>query len=104
MTGTAKQVAAIAGPGLAWAIHFVTIYALISAACAPRALLDYPALALWGGIVTALMLAWCLWSVLFPPAGNGADGQRAAFWSGCIFALAVTFNAAGLFFYQGCGG
>ena len=45
---------AIAKPVLLWALHFTAIYALISAACAPRALLEPAHLVTTAAVLTAL--------------------------------------------------
>lgn len=104
MTQTRRSVLAVIRPGIVWAVHFTAIYALISAACAPRALLDHGALLLSGGLVTVAALVLCLLPVVFPRRSGPRDMIRAAFWSGLIFALAVLANAGALFFFQGCGG
>ncbi|MEC7760917.1 MAG: hypothetical protein VX874_03265 [Pseudomonadota bacterium] len=102
MTELTRQVVAIARPGLAWAVHFIAIYALISGACAARALFGYAFLLIAGGMATVICAGLCLWSVAAPPAG--ADLKGAAFWSGLIFAMAILANASALFFFQSCGG
>jgi hypothetical protein len=102
MSPLTRQIFAIARPGLVWAVHFIAIYALISAACAARALIGHPTLLVAGGVVTAICAALCLWSVLAPP--SGAELKGAAFWSGLIFALAILANASALFLFQSCGG
>lgn len=104
MSGTTRAARAIALPGLAWALHFIAIYALISAACAPRALLGFPALVIASGAVTVAALAICLWPVLRPLRQAPAELARAGFWSGLIFALASLANVSALLFFQSCGG
>lgn len=104
MTVTPRSILSVVGPGIVWAVHFVAIYALISAACAPRHLLDHGAVLMAGGAATALSLALCLLPVAVPPRSAPHDLIRAAFWSGLIFAVAVLANAGALLFFQGCGG
>ncbi|MAM62984.1 hypothetical protein [Maritimibacter sp. UBA3975] len=104
MTALTRQIVAIARPGVVWAVHFIAIYALISAACAARALIGHPTLLIAGAVVTVLGVALCLWSVAAPRTGEDGDLRPAAFWSGLIFALAILANASALFFFQSCGG
>jgi hypothetical protein len=104
MSPLARQITAIARPGLAWAAHFIAIYALISASCAARALIDHPTVVAGAIVATVVALALCLWSVVAAPKGASADLRRAAFWGGLIFALACLANAAALVLLQGCGG
>jgi hypothetical protein len=104
MSDLTRQIVAIARPGLTWAVHFVAIYALISASCAARAMIGHPTLVIAGGAVTVVAVAACLWSVFAPPAGGSTDLRRAAVWGGLVFALACVANASALFLIQGCGG
>ncbi|WP_037544924.1 hypothetical protein [Stappia stellulata] len=104
MTNMARRVTAIVVPGLAWATHFIAVYALISAACPPRAMIGYSHLVATVAAVTLAALAACLWSVVSGWGKTDNDLGGAAFWSGLIFALAIFADAAILFFFQGCGG
>jgi hypothetical protein len=104
MSDTARSLLALLRPCLSWALHFTALYALISAACAPRALLGPESLLLASGGATLLGLALCLWSVLAPPRAGPPELRRAAYWSGLISALAVLANAAVFLFLHSCGG
>lgn len=94
----------VVGPGIVWAGHFIAIYALISAACAPRRLLDHAAVLSLGAGATVLALILCLLPAVFARRSGTAEMRRAAFWSGVIFAMAVAAAAAALLFFPGCGG
>lgn len=102
MTDLRRQIVAITRPGLAWAVHFIAVYALVSASCAARAMIDYPTLLIAVGAATVVALALCLWSVVLGP--RGGDLGRAAFWSGLIFSFATFADTAFLFLVPGCGG
>ncbi|SFQ97113.1 hypothetical protein [Poseidonocella sedimentorum] len=104
MSPIRRSLLCVIGPGIVWAVHFTTVYALISAACAPRDLIDYPGLLLSGGLATVFALGLCLLPVLCPPRAGPPELIRAAFWSGLIFSLAVLANAGALVFFQSCGG
>ncbi|MBD3626150.1 MAG: hypothetical protein HUJ24_12430 [Rhodobacteraceae bacterium] len=98
-----RQIRAIARPATAWALHFIAVYALISAACAPRLLLSIPQVHVWGGILTVIALGVSLWSSIRPPRGS-PEMRRAAFWAGLIFSATILFDAAFLYFFDSCGG
>jgi hypothetical protein len=96
-----RDILALVAPGLVWAVHFVLIYALISAACAPRALFGMGTV--WGAglIVTALGVALALWPLRLSHADSV---RRALIWSSGIFAAAIVADGAFLFLFQTCGG
>jgi hypothetical protein len=102
MTDLGRQVWALATPAIAWTVHFIAVYALISASCAPRALLDQTMLGLSVLAVTAVGLLFALWPLVLPPAGESLT--RSIRWGGFIFALAIVFQALPLVFYSSCGG
>lgn len=107
MTALTRQIIAIVRPGLVWAVHFIAIYGLVSAACAARMMIAHPTLAIAGAAVTVIAVGLCLWSIVAPPSsGNDEDTdlKPAAFWSGLVFALATLVNVSALFFFQSCGG
>ncbi|OAN79433.1 hypothetical protein A8B78_11930 [Jannaschia sp. EhC01] len=87
-------------PLLLWAVHFIAIYALISAACAPRLLLEVDAIRVVATIMTAvfavLLLVWLIRAgrvkarmVHDDPASALAT---AAWWSLQISLLAIVAN------------
>lgn len=102
MTELGRQTRALAMPAIAWSVHFIAIYALISAACTPRTLIGQAALDLWGLGVTLICLAAALWPVVRPPAGQ--ELRRAIRWGGTIFALAILFEGLPLAYSSSCGG
>jgi hypothetical protein len=102
MTDLGRQVWALVMPAVAWTVHFIAVYTLISASCAPRALLDQTMLGLSVLAVTAVGLLLALWPVALPP--GGASLTRSIRWAGLIFALAIVFQALPLVFYSSCGG
>ncbi|MEO0745041.1 MAG: hypothetical protein AAFU86_12775 [Pseudomonadota bacterium] len=97
MTG---QVIRIARPVTLWSLHFVAIYALISAACAPRGLLEADVMRSVAAIVTAVcaivLLAWLLLGLRMARrlADDAADRPMnvAVIWSALISLLAVFAN------------
>ena len=50
------DILAVIAPACVWALHFVALYAGISAACAPRALIGQGPLLLWTILGTALAI------------------------------------------------
>lgn len=102
MTALGRQVWGLTIPAVAWAVHFIAIYALISAACAPRGLIDIP-LMVWLGIVaTGLCGIAALWPTIRPPRGDALTGAVRV--GGMIFAVAILFDVLPLVFSSGCGG
>lgn len=103
---------AIAKPVLLWALHFTAIYALISAACAPRALLEPAHLVTTAAVLTALaailQIIW-MWRLASHGRRNslGPDAfalQRAAWWSGLISLIATLANLTPVLILPGCHG
>lgn len=103
---------AIAKPVLLWALHFTAIYALISAACAPRALLEPADLLLTTAVLTAfaaiLQVIW-MWRVSSHGRRSnlGSDAlalQRAAWWTGLISLIATLANLTPVLILPGCHG
>lgn len=102
----------IAKPVLLWALHFATIYALISAACAPRALLAQGALVTTAAVLTAaaaaLQILW-MWGASggVHPARTGSDERalkQAAWWTGLISLIATLANLTPVLILPGCHG
>lgn len=98
-----RQIRAIARPATVWALHFIAVYALVSAACAPRAMLSVAQVHVWGGILTGVALIGAIWSAIQPPKG-APEMQKAALWAGLIFSAAILFDGAFLYFFNSCGG
>lgn len=104
----------IFGPVLIWALHFAGIYAMISAACAPRAVMDADTLVAVAAIATGAGAIGCL--VFLMTAGRArrrADDatraeavplSQAAWWSALISLLAVLANAWPVATLSGCTG
>lgn len=57
MTGLTLR---IFGPVLIWALHFIALYALISAACAPRGLIAADMVQALAALATGLAAILCL--------------------------------------------
>lgn len=102
MTVLGREIWALTIPAIAWAVHFIAIYTLISAACAPRELISMPLLIILGSAATALCGIVAIWPAIRPPSG---DALRLAVRLGAtIFALAILFDAMPLIYSSGCGG
>lgn len=91
----------IFGPVLIWSLHFATIYALISAACAPRGLLDIATMTAIAAVATGIGAIACLAFLMTATralrrAGDtetAAPLAQAARWSAVISLLAVLANS-----------
>jgi hypothetical protein len=105
MTGTVFRAAA---PIVIWGLHFVALYVLISAACAPRGLIATESLAVITALLTAAAAIATL--VLLVIAGRGLRRAResameqAAWWSALISFLAILANAWPVASMPGCTG
>lgn len=102
MTALGKQVWALTLPALAWTVHFIAIYALISAACAPRDLIGMPLVFILGIVATVLCGVVAFWPAIRPPSGDGL--RLAVRLSGLIFGMAILFDALPLIYSSSCGG
>ncbi|WP_299046359.1 hypothetical protein [uncultured Tateyamaria sp.] len=97
MTG---QVIRIARPVTLWSLHFIAIYALISAACAPRGLIDPDMMRGIAAIVTAgCAIVLLVWLVLGLRTARTLDADAperplnvAVIWSALISLLAIFAN------------
>jgi hypothetical protein len=96
---TGRAVLALIAPTCVWAVHFVALYALVSAACAPRALLSPGAVALLGGAATALAVLLAL----LPLRVGGPLARATAVVAG-ISAAAILADAGILILFDSCGG
>jgi len=102
----------VARPITLWALHFIAIYALISAACAPRALLDTDVMRAAAALLTLgaglLALAWLV-TARRRMTRLAADAPErplavAAAWSAAISLLAIIVDAWPVAFLTTCTG
>ena len=102
----------IAKPVLLWALHFAAIYALISAACAPRALLASEHLVIAATVLTAsaavLQIFW-MWGASHRRSRTRLTKDdfallRAGWWSGLISLIAIFANLTPVLILPGCHG
>lgn len=102
----------IARPITIWALHFIAVYALISAACGPRALMTPEMLR---AVVSLVTLIPALLLVVFlirakrhqrrlPPDAPAAPLAGAAFWATLIALLAVVVNVTPVAMLGSCAG
>jgi uncharacterized SAM-binding protein YcdF (DUF218 family) len=90
----------IARPITLWALHFIAVYALISAACAPRELLDTQVMRAAAALVTlavsVLVLAWLVGGLRTLRRTEEQDPNHplalAAAWCAAISLLAILAN------------
>ena len=101
-TPRGADILALIAPTLVWAVHFVAIYALVSAACSPRALIGAPGLLVMGGLVTLVALGGSLAPVLRVLPGRNLRTALAVV-SG-ISAATILLQASILILFPGCGG
>jgi hypothetical protein len=96
------DVLAAIAPACVWAVHFVALYAGISAACAPRALIGHGPLLLW----TILGTAVAILAALAPAWRSGAEPRMAQATRivAVISAVAIAVDASVLVIFAGCGG
>ena len=102
MTALGRQVWALVIPAVAWAVHFIAIYALISAACAPRGVIDVPLMFVLGIVATVICGIAALWPIVLPPHGDRLTNAVRV--NGGIFLLAILFDVLPLIYSSGCGG
>lgn len=102
----------IARPVTLWALHFIAVYALISAACAPRGLIETDvmraAAALTTAAVAVLALAWLLQSRRALARRDAAASDRplavASVWTVGISLMAIIANLWPVAFLATCTG
>jgi hypothetical protein len=95
-----------------WTVHFIGVYALISAICAPRALLETdiarPLAALVTLIAFVVMLVWLLMDMRRLRRIDDEGSERplivAACWSAVISGLAIVANLWPLVALGSCTG
>ncbi|MFW5642068.1 MAG: hypothetical protein ACOCTP_04920 [Roseicyclus sp.] len=96
----------ILGPVVIWALHFSAVYALISAACAPRGLMDPDTMAATVALLTGLAGIGCLAFLVTARRLRHHDPglAQAAWWSALISLLAVFADAWPIAILPGCTG
>lgn len=102
----------IARPITLWALHFIAIYALISGACAPRALFDVEIMRAVSAILTlAFVLVTLAWLIIgLRTLRRLADDAPerplavAVAWIAAISLLALLANLWPVAFLSGCTG
>lgn len=102
----------IVRPVTLWGLHFIAVYALISATCAPRELLDGETLRLVAGTLTVaaafLSMIWLFngFRRLNRLSDDASDRPLAvaAFWTALISLLAMLGNLWPVFGLAGCSG
>ena len=99
-------------PVLLWALHFIAVYALISASCAPRALLEIEitratvaAITLLAGIAA---LAWAIGAANTVRRGSTETDARTlargVLWTNAFSFLAILANLWPVAWMTGCSG
>ena len=95
-------------PVVIWALHFAAVYALISAACAPRGLMAPDIVAASVALLTGLAGIGIIALLIAARRQRRHDGARtlaqAAWWSALISLLAVLANAWPIAILPGCTG
>jgi len=102
----------IARPVTLWSLHFIAIYALISAACAPRGLLEIDLMRAIAVLATlAAIVPLVVWLLQarrrvreIPPKAEPHALATAVFWSALISLAAILANLAPVAFLSSCGG
>ena len=102
----------LARPVTLWAVHFIAIYALISAACAPRELLEPDVMrataALMTVVAAVVALIWLLGSRRDLARLDSDASARplgvAAVWSAGISLMAIVANLWPVAVMGGCAG
>ena len=100
MTVTAPKVIELTRPVILWALHFTALYALISAACAPRGLMEIETMRATAAVVTlgaaVLALAWLVVAMRglrrIDDLAPGRPLAVAALWSAAISLMAILAN------------
>jgi hypothetical protein len=102
----------IARPITVWALHFITVYALISAGCAERALLDATSTRIAVALVTLVTaLVLLFWTLMAgrrirheEPFSATEHLSQAAWWTALISLLAVVANLWPVAMMSTCNG
>lgn len=104
MTDRRPTIFDVSNPPTIWALHFIAIYAGVSAACAPHAPFGYGVLAIATAATTvlALLAVGYVWGRMRRGAAHDCALAVAAKWSAAISAVAILFSAAPVFLIQHC--
>jgi len=101
----------VARPVTLWALHFITVYALISGGCGPRALMTPDMLRVTISLVTLGAGIIALWFVIAAQRRRRGDLNdmeialaNAAWWSAVISLVAILFNAMPVALLTSCTG
>lgn len=89
----------IARPILAWTLHFIVVYAALSAACAERAVTGYPAAVSVIALATVIALMVAGWSFF---RSHGTEFHIAARSTTVISMVAILFSASPILLLGGC--
>lgn len=108
MTGPAARIAA---PVLLWALHFIVVYSLVSAACGPRALLGPDLLRVVVSLVTLLPAILCVVLLVFATRTRRCQSEpadlhlaTAAWWAAAVSTLAILINVTPVALLETCAG
>jgi hypothetical protein len=108
MTATATRIAA---PVLLWALHFIVVYALVSAACGPRALLGPELLRVVVSLVTLLPAILCVVLLIIASRALRRHGEpadlhlaSAGWWAAAISTVAILVNVTPVALLDTCTG
>lgn len=105
MTIRRNQVLALAAPITLWAIHFTILYALVSAACSPRALMSITTMQTLSFIATIIALIGAGLPILRVPARRKNDDMATAIrLAAVISVIAIVLSAVAFPFFTNCGG
>lgn len=103
MSGRLRLLLALAGPLGVWALHFILTYAVLSAACAPRALLSPSGAGLAVLALTVVCVPAAFLPILRMPGLAGRELGWAIRWMAAIATAAILFNALPFLLTEGCG-
>lgn len=90
----------IARPALTWALHFIFVYAALSATCSERAAVSYTAAAIGIGVATVVALVVAGWRLF---RSNRTEFHIAARWTTVISLVAILFSASPVLLAPACG-
>ena len=91
----------IAVPVCAWTLHFIFVYAAVSAACGSRGLITFNMAIIGVAIATIAAVVAAGWHI-FRPANADSDLGLAARWTAIISVAAILFDATPLIFLDSC--
>jgi hypothetical protein len=89
----------IARPIVTWTVHFIFVYAALSAACGERAVMSYGSAVVAIGVATVLALVIAGWSLF---QRRETEFHIAARWTAIISLVAIVFSASPVLLLGGC--